>query len=228
MTDEPGATGGAREPGSAGEPSRPGAPGDARESGHADAPGRRGSPDYDLPDALELSTPEQYKALFEDTRSEIVGLLLERAATTSELAQVLGKPKGTVGYHLDVLARAGLVRVVRTERVRALEAKYYGRTARTFYYHSVEGAVGEARRTIARVAAEADAVPAGRDDELQAALRYARVPAERAREWYHRLADLLVEFSSEPRDGDTTYGLAFTIYPTDRAAMGPGGEDLTS
>lgn len=34
------------------------------------------------------------------------------------------------------------------------------------------------------------------------------------------MADLLIEFSAEPRAGDTTYGLVFAIYPTDRPAMG--------
>ena len=34
--------------------------------------------------------------------------------------------------HLRVLEEAGLVRVVRTAKVRALTEKYYGRTARTF------------------------------------------------------------------------------------------------
>jgi DNA-binding transcriptional ArsR family regulator len=40
-----------------------------------------------------------------------------------------------VGYHLKVLEEAGLVHVVRTKKVRAIEAKYYGRTARIFLYH---------------------------------------------------------------------------------------------
>ena len=89
-------------------------------------------PDYPLEDVLRLTDQGQVRALFEETRSEIANLLLERAATISELARVLDQPKGTVGHHVGVLREAGLIKVVRTERVRALEAKYYGRTARTF------------------------------------------------------------------------------------------------
>lgn len=185
------------------------------------------SPDYDLPDALSLSKPEQYRALFEETRSEIVSLLLERAATTSELASVLDKPKGTVGHHLKVLAAAGLVRVVRTKRVRALEAKYYGRTARTFYYERVEDAVGLPQRTITRAAAELAAVPAEQQNAVHAAQRYARIPPERVEEWYRRMAELLIEFAAEPAAGDITYALTFALYPTGRPALpepddGPG------
>ncbi|MGA4670360.1 ArsR/SmtB family transcription factor [Propionibacteriaceae bacterium Y1923] len=180
-----------------------------------------GSPDYDLPEALDLTEPQQYRALFEPTRTDIVTLLLERAATTSDLAEALGKPKGTIGHHLKVLADAGLVRVVRTEKVRALEAKYYGRTARTFYYQRLGEAVGNEHRILTRAAAEVAAVPDhGTDQVFGAGLRYARIPAERAAEWHRRLADLLVEFAAEPRGGETTYGAVFALYPTDRPAMG--------
>ena len=47
-------------------------------------------------------------------------------------------PKGTVGHHLKVLERAGLVHVVRTRRVRAVTEKYYGRVARLFLYKSCD------------------------------------------------------------------------------------------
>jgi DNA-binding transcriptional ArsR family regulator len=90
------------------------------------------SPDYELEATLQLDEPDQYRALFEETRLDIVDLLLERAATIKELADTLTKPKGTIGYHVAVLEQAGLIRVVRTKMVRAIEAKYYGRTARTY------------------------------------------------------------------------------------------------
>src|SRR5699024_12695647 len=122
------------------------------------APDQRSSPhvpDYPLADGLTLEDPAQYRALFEETRQQIVALLSERAATISELAATLQKPKGTVGHHMQVLADAGLVHVVRTQKVRALVAKYWGRTARIFYYHRVDAAVGDAQRILDRAAAEA-------------------------------------------------------------------------
>ena len=98
------------------------------------------SPGYDLDDELHLDDAAQYRALFEPTRMEIVRLVGQRAATVSQLAEALDRPKGTIGHHVDALADAGLVRVVRTERVRAIEAKYWGRTARTFVYGGFDGA----------------------------------------------------------------------------------------
>lgn len=181
-------------------------------------------PDYSLDEELHLTEAAQYRALFEPTREQIVSLLLERAATTSELAVVLGKPKGTVGHHLQVLAAAGLVHVVRTQRVRALEAKYYGRTARVFIYQREHQAVGQEARLLGAALAALGRVP---EDApvMTANQRYARIPAERAEQWQHRMEDLLMEFAAEPAEGDTTYALVFALYPTDRPPL-PGSADL--
>ena len=48
------------------------------------------------------------------------GLLREQARSITELADELDVPTGTVGHHVKVLEDAGLVRVVRTRRVRAV------------------------------------------------------------------------------------------------------------
>src|SRR5699024_121368 len=138
-------------------------------------------PDYELPDELVLTEPQQYRALFEDTRQQIVSLLSERAATISELAEALGKPKGTIGHHMNVLAQADLVRVVRTEKVRALVAKYWGRTARVFYYHRIDAAVGGEQRILERAAAEVARLESSGAEGaiLDVHRRDARIPAAR-------------------------------------------------
>src|SRR5215467_2597458 len=90
-------------------------------------------PDYELLDRLELTTPAQVRAISDPLRTTILGLLHERAATVTELASAVKRPKSTVAHHVNVLANAGLLRVVRTRRVRAIEERYYGRAARMFY-----------------------------------------------------------------------------------------------
>ena len=181
----------------------------------------RSVPDYPLDDVLALEGTEPVRALFDDTRLAIIELLSERAATTTELAESLDKPKGTVGHHLGVLADAGLVRVVRTEKVRALEAKYYGRTARTFDF---------TRAGMTEVGLEPESILAGAAREAAAAhdhfqgralptimsARYARIPEERAGEFAQRVVDLLHEFVGAPRGGDVVFGLAIGLYPTNR------------
>ncbi len=176
-------------------------------------------PDYALPDLLRLEDPQQFKALFDETRMSILDMLLERAATTSQLADALGKPKGTVGHHVKVLEGAGLIGIVRTEKVRAIEAKYYGRTARTFDYSKAMEHGVDANFALARAARELSETRATFDDDDVVGVqgvRYARIPKERAEEWRDRLWDLAREFIETPRGGEVVYGLAVALYPTGR------------
>lgn len=91
-------------------------------------------PDYDAPAVLEVSQPEQLRALADELRNRIISLLRVRARSTQQLAEELGIPKGTIGHHLKVLEKAGLIHVVRTRQVRAVTEKFYGRTARLFLF----------------------------------------------------------------------------------------------
>jgi DNA-binding transcriptional ArsR family regulator len=180
------------------------------------------SPGYDLDDELHLDDAAQYRALFEPTRMEIVRLVGQRAATVSQLAEALDRPKGTIGHHVDALADAGLVRVVRTERVRAIEAKYWGRTARTFVYGGFDGAGIAVPSPVATAAEEyAAAGTVG-----MASLRHAQVPEGRAREWTERLAALAAEFASEPAGGTTTYGLVLALYETERPTFPADADEV--
>lgn len=181
-------------------------------------------PGYDLDEYVEASNPAQLKAIGHPTRSAILDLVLERAATTTELAEVLGIPKGTAGHHLKVLETAGLVRVVATKQVRALTAKYYGRVGRTIVIKGdylggqyPNPMLGEAMEE----AAEASATgKVGVDDPLPMfTLRHVRLTSEQAEAFSERLHDLTVEFSALPRGGDTVYGLIAGIYPTVRPAL---------
>ena len=65
--------------------------------------------DYAADDVLVVSEPHQLRALADDLRARIVLLIRERAASITELSSALGTPKGTVGHHVKVLEKAGLV-----------------------------------------------------------------------------------------------------------------------
>ena len=94
-------------------------------------------PDYELQERALLTAPRELKAMAHPLRSTLLDLVLERAATVSELAAAVGRPKSTVAHHVGVLVDAGLFRVVRTRRVRAIDERFYGRTARVFYVGEV-------------------------------------------------------------------------------------------
>ena len=174
-------------------------------------------PDYELADRLMVTTPAQLRAMAAPLRATILDLLLERAATVAELAAAVQRPKSTVAHHVNVLVEAGMLRVVRTRRVRAIDERYYGRTARTFYV-GVVNRPGEDETTVhanALSVAAAESVPAHEADQLRTILRHARIPAERAAEFWERVDALTREFAQLPRSGDTVYGFAAGLYPTD-------------
>ncbi|MFC7496644.1 MULTISPECIES: ArsR/SmtB family transcription factor [unclassified Nocardioides] len=181
-------------------------------------------PDYDLDDVLVLSEPAQVRALAHPLRTTILGLLHERAASVTELSRTVSRPKSTVAHHVKVLADAGLVRVVRTRRVRAVEEAFYGRTARMFY-----AGVGPGGQDLPpdfndfEVAAR-ESAPAYEAGQLWAFIRHARLGPAQHREFWLRLKELVAEFDHLPRGGETTYGFAVGIYPIEGYPQLPGDE----
>lgn len=178
-------------------------------------------PGYELADQLALTTPAQVRAISNPLRTTILSLLHEREATVSELAAAVERPKSTVAHHVSVLAGAGLVRVVRTRRVRAIEERFYGRTARMFSVAVEQAAAGEALpldfNDFAVAARESAA--AFRDRRLWGFIRHARLSEEHAEAFWERMATLVREFDELPRSGTTVYGFAVGIYPTDHPRL---------
>jgi DNA-binding transcriptional ArsR family regulator len=187
--------------------------------------GNRQPPDYALADRIALTAPAQVKALSHPLRNTILSLLHERAATVTELATAVGRPKSTVAHHVKVLAGAGLVHVVRTRRVRAIEERFYGRTARLFYVDLERSSDdGETPRDFNdfEVAARESAA-AFADGKLWGFIRHARITADQASEFWERMAELVAEFDRLPRSGETMYGFAIGVYPTDHPTLPPAG-----
>ncbi|NYE38378.1 DNA-binding transcriptional ArsR family regulator [Nocardioides cavernae] len=178
-------------------------------------------PGYALADRLALTTPAQVRAIGHPLRTTVLQLLHERAATVTELAEAVGRPKSTVAHHVDVLAREGLVQVVRTRRVRAVEERFYGRTARMFFVSPEPAASGEAMPTDFNdfeVAAR-ESAPAFAEGRLWGFIRHARISEEQASEFWQRMAALVEEFDHLPRAGETVYGFAVGVYPTDHPSL---------
>jgi DNA-binding transcriptional ArsR family regulator len=178
-------------------------------------------PDYDLDEMLVVTAPAQLRALADPLRGTLLELLLERAATITELAQAVERPKSTVGYHVNFLVDAGLLRVVRTRRVRAIEERFYGRVARTLYIGALnrpeDKQVVAAMNGLAEAAAEA--APAHAADDLRCTLVHARIPIEEVRTFWAEVQALARKFAQIPRAGDQVYGFAAGLYPTDAPTL---------
>jgi DNA-binding transcriptional ArsR family regulator len=185
-------------------------------------------PDYELDDVLVVQDPKQLRALGDFTRGRIIGLLGQRAASTTELAVALDMPKGTVGHHLKVLEKAGLIRVVRTRQVRALTEKYYGRVARLFELKGVDSEAdlraGAISAMMLRQVAE-EAAASGTDEKGRTGVGRARLTKKDAARFERRLARLQDDFrdAADP-DGElhvlsvALFRSALTLPPADADA----------
>ena len=180
------------------------------------APTTPAGPDYELDDTIELRRPDQLKAIGDPLRFTILGLLSERAATTSQLAEALGRPRGTIGHHLKVLEAAGLIRVVRTRPVRALTEKYYGRVARLSLLSDAVDGEGDVRRANAlplrQALSELSEAPVEPPPTID--IRHARLSPEAAARFAARIDELAAEFDQEVDPEAPVYGFVAAVYET--------------
>jgi DNA-binding transcriptional ArsR family regulator len=143
----------------------------------------------------------------------MVSLLRERAWSTQQLARELGLPKGTVGHHLKVLERAGLIHVVHTRQVRAVTEKFYGRVARLFLFQVEDPADARAlgAATLRDAAFQLERAPEG----ASWGLVLSRLsPGDLAR-FYRRFDKLLDDFRNADEAGGEPFRLVTAFWRTD-------------
>lgn len=179
-------------------------------------------PNYELADEVFADTPEQLKAVTDPTRSHILNLVMERAATVTELAAALDRPKSSVAYHVNLLCEVGMLQVVRTRKVRAIDERFYGRTGRTIVFGDGRGSGMPMSRKGFLAEAHAEAPY---DGEYLATLRHARIAEEHVNEFFERVSLLAQEFTRLPRSGGTVMGFIAAVYPTDHPSLPPSTDE---
>jgi DNA-binding transcriptional ArsR family regulator len=171
-------------------------------------------------EALIITRPDQLHAVGEPTRWRILGRLLIGPASVQQLARSLGAAKGTIGHHVRVLDKAGLIRVVDRTKVRGVVEKRYARVAKHFQLPEPNDPLSGAHPEIANLplrAAIAEARPATgtTDDPSMSFVVRARMPVERARRFAALLESLKMEFAEGAPDSGETFGFAAGIYVPD-------------
>jgi DNA-binding transcriptional ArsR family regulator len=166
--------------------------------------------DYEAEDTLIVSGPAQLRAMADPFRTQLIQLLRDRARSTQEISEELSVPKGTVGHHLKVLESAGLIRVVRTRKVRAVTEKFYGRTARLFLYQTDDPADGRAISavTLRQAANEVELAPL----VTGFGLVRARLAAKDVERFERRLKKLMDDFRAADRADGTPSSLTAGIW----------------
>lgn len=161
--------------------------------------------DYAAKDTMVVADPKQLKAMADPLRSQLIQLLRDRARSTQEISEELEIPKGTVGHHLKVLESAGLIRVVRTRKVRAVTEKFYGRTARLFLYQTEDDDAGRAisANTLRQAGMEVENAALA----MGFGLVRARLAEKDIRRFYKRTEKLLADFRAADVAGGRPWSL---------------------
>jgi len=169
--------------------------------------------DYEAEDTMVVAEPTQLRAMADPFRIQLIQLLRDRARSTQEIAEELSVPKGTVGHHLKVLERAGLIHIVRTRKVRAVTEKFYGRKARLFLYQTEDPADGRAISavTLRQAANEVDLAPV----LTLFGLVRARLTQKDMDRFERRAKKLMNDFRAADQAGGTPSSLTAGIWATE-------------
>ena len=176
--------------------------------------------------ALTLSRPDQLHAIGDPTRWRILGRLLDGPASIQELSRALGAAKGTIGHHVRVLERAGLIRLAESKRKRGVVEKRYARAAKQFRLpEGDDAAAADAPPDLGtlplRQALNEAAPSTGPKDPSTSIVVRARMPAARARRFAQLVNQLAAEFADgAPGEGEA-FGFAGAIYVPDWSVTDP-------
>lgn len=156
---------------------------------------------------MELTTAEQVAALGNLARFRLLGVLAVRAATVSQLAVELDLLKGSASHHLKVLSGAGMVRVVRTAKVRGGTERYWGRVARVFDVVAANPAHDRRGMALRTVAEDLDA-------DQQLVITRLRLDAGAYQRLRERIAALVAAAEADQDPGAPVANLTIALYRT--------------
>lgn len=140
-------------------------------------------------------------------RHRILAILRDGPATITQVAEKLGLAKGSSSYHMRLLERAGLVKVVRTNKVRGVMERYYDRAVRNI--HLPDPAPGQRDVLLGHAIADLAEAPEGSRRFVR--MQHTRIDDDRFEEFVDRLEALMDELGAK-RDNDhqaATMAVAF-------------------
>jgi DNA-binding transcriptional ArsR family regulator len=171
----------------------------------------------DPEDVFRVETDQQLHAVGSLARHRVLRVLRDGPATVTQIAERLGIAKGSSHYHVRVLAKAGLIQIVETRKVRGVEERYYGMVAPAIVLP--DPGPGAPELLMRHALADLESAPAS--DQKAVRLAHARLsPAAFGafEERLHALIDELTELS-DPAEAAADLFVAF-YRPQDIARSG--------
>ncbi|WP_431917548.1 ArsR/SmtB family transcription factor [Amycolatopsis tucumanensis] len=176
-------------------------------------------PADDQSETFRVTTDEQLRAVSNLARHRIMAVLRFEPATITQIAERVGLAKGSSSYHVRLLEKAGLVKVVRTRKVRGVVERYYAMTARSIELPDP----GEGGPDVLMRHAVADLEASPADGERHVRMAHLRLTDEQFAELGARLHALADEYRklSDPSLPDTS--LVFALFHPAQGAKPEGG-----
>ncbi|MFJ6818869.1 ArsR/SmtB family transcription factor [Streptomyces niveus] len=176
-------------------------------------------PTEDLPETFHVTTDEQLRAVSSLTRHRIMAVLRFEPATITQIAGRVGLAKGSSSYHVRLLERAGLVKVVRTRKVRGVTERYYAMAARAIVLP--DSGAGQPDVLMRHAVADLEASPV--DGERHVRMAHLRLTEEQFARLGERLEALADEYRelSDPSLPDVS--LAFALFRPAPREQADGG-----
>ena len=156
---------------------------------------------------FRVETDQQLHAVGSLARHRVLRVLRDGPATVTQIADRLGIAKGSSHYHVGVLAKAGLIRVVETRKVRGVEERYYAMAATAI--ELPESGPGEPEHLMRHALADLESAPA--NDQKTVRLKHARLSPAAFTAFEARLHALIAELTelSDPQEAAADLFIAF-------------------
>ena len=176
-------------------------------------------------DVFTVEDVETLKAIAEPQRLRLLLALDEADLTVKELAVKLAAPPTRLYYHVRILEKHGLIRVVSTRMVSGIEERRYAATSKNWTLSDsllsnpaiadVLKAMFELARVELMMALSAGGPPPGDPDGAVPMLMSTRayLPRDAMREFNRALGDLIEKYTTtERRPGTVEYHAVFAVY----------------
>jgi len=191
------------------------------------------------PDAERtIGDPETLKVFFDPMRARIIRTLAHDPCTVHDIAETLNVPFTRLYYHMNMLEKHGIIRVVETRNLSgAVEEKYYQVTARIFTVDRALLTINPGDESSKGLEVVMETVLENTQRDIRHSLQdgmidlsespphpqaillrrgIANMSPERALDFHQRLLDLMAEFTDDEnmQEESSYYGFAVAFFPS--------------
>jgi DNA-binding transcriptional ArsR family regulator len=170
-----------------------------------------------------ISEPAQMKALSHPFRVRILRILMTKAATVEQLADELGEASGRIHYHVKMLERHGLIKLVDTKQKLGVVEKYYRAVASAFELEGVQaerstalatflGLWREAEQKVTQFLTFTDLRPEPRPTDIFL-FRQLHLDSQNASRLIAELQQVITAYSEQRSDAKPNYHLVVVFHP---------------